>query len=51
MIAIEGDEFQEQADRLVEDYEVVKIDSSAEEEKTVRPPMVIDAIGTRDESD
>ena len=50
-IAIEDGEFQEQADRLVEDYEVVKIDTPAEEEKTVRSPMVIDAIGTRDESD
>ena len=29
---------------------MVKIDTPEEEEKTVRPPMVIDAIGTRDES-
>ena len=50
-IAIEDGEFQEQADRLVEDYEVVKIDTPAEVEKTVRPLMVIDAIGTRDQSD
>ena len=30
---------------------MVKIDTPAEEEKIMRPPMVIDAIGTRDESD
>ena len=29
----------------------MKIDTPAEEEKTVIPPMVIDAIRTRDESD
>ena len=43
--------FRKQADRLFEDYEVVKINTPAEEEKTVRPPIVIDLIGTRDESD
>ena len=40
-ITIEDGDFQEQADRLVEDYEVVKMDTPAEEEKTVKPPMVI----------
>ena len=30
---------------------MVKIYTPAGEEKTVRPPMVIDAIGTRDKSD
>ena len=44
VISIEGDDFQEQADRLVENYEAVRIDTPAEGGKTVRSLAVSDAI-------
>uniref|UniRef100_M4BBL1 Retrotransposon gag domain-containing protein n=1 Tax=Hyaloperonospora arabidopsidis (strain Emoy2) TaxID=559515 RepID=M4BBL1_HYAAE len=50
-ISIEDGELQEQADQLVENYEKVRIDTSAEREKTVRSPAVNEAIDTMNEID